>query len=114
MQKIINDVVAGQLKKELPDLRPGDTVSVSLKVVEGNKERIQIFQGVVLRIKGGGINCTFTVQKNSDGILVERIFAIHSPNIIKIEIKRHAKVRRARLYFLRNRIGKSARLKEKR
>jgi large subunit ribosomal protein L19 len=112
MQDIIEKVQKSQLKSKLPKFKPGDTVRVSQKVVEGNKERTQTFEGVVLKRKGSGINSTFTVQKNSDGILVERIFPLHSPNIEQIKVIRRGKVRRAKLYFLRKRIGKSARLKE--
>ena len=104
-----------QLKDDQPDILPGDTVNVHLRIVEGSRERIQVFQGVVIGIKGGGVNELFTVRRiAAHGIGVERTFLFHSPRIEKIEVLRHAKVRRGKLYFLRNRSGKSARLKEKR
>ena len=104
-----------QLTEDRPQLRPGDTVNVHVRIVEGNRERIQVFQGVVIAIKGSGINELFTVRRiAAHGIGVERTFLYHSPRIEKIEVVRHAKVRRAKLYFLRERSGKSARLKEKR
>ncbi len=104
-----------QVTDDRPELQPGDTVNVHLRIVEGNRERIQVFQGVVIGIKGGGINEKFTVRRiAAHGIGVERTFLYHSPRIEKIEVLRHAKVRRAKLYFLRDRSGKSARLKEKR
>lgn len=102
----------GMLRTDLPKFGPGDTVRVHVKVREGDKERIQIFQGVVLGRKGGGIRETFTVRKVSYGIGVERIFPVHSPHLDKIEVVRHAKVRRAKLYYLRNLKGKAARLTE--
>jgi large subunit ribosomal protein L19 len=103
------------LKEEAPDLAPGDTVKVHTRIVEGNRERVQVFQGVVIRIRGGGINKTFTVRRiASHGVGVERTFLLHSPRVEKIEVLRHAHVRRAKLYFLRERSGKSARLRERR
>ncbi|GAB4408785.1 MAG: 50S ribosomal protein L19 [Anaerolineae bacterium] len=99
---------------EHPALRPGDTVKVHVRIVEGNRERVQVFQGTVIRINGGGANTSFTVRRiASHGIGVERTFLLHSPRVEKIEVLRHAKVRRARLYYLRGRTGKAARLKEK-
>lgn len=104
-----------QLQENRPQLRPGDTVNVHLRIVEGNRERIQVFQGIVIAIRGGGMNEMFTVRRiAAHGIGVERTFLLHSPRIDKVEVLRHAKVRRAKLYFLRERSGKSARLKEKR
>jgi large subunit ribosomal protein L19 len=104
-----------QLKDDLPQIRVGDTVKVHVRIVEGNRERIQVFQGVVIGQGGSGINQHFTVRRiASHGIGVERKFLVHSPRISQIEIMRHAKVRRAKLYYLRGRTGKSARLKEKR
>ncbi len=104
-----------QLTDDRPEIQPGDTVNVHVRIVEGSRERIQVFQGVVIGIKGGGINKMFTVRRiASHGIGVERTFLYHSPRIEKIVVLRHAKVRRAKLYFLRQRSGKSARLKEKR
>lgn len=102
----------GMLRDDLPKFAPGDTVRVHVKVKEGDKERIQVFQGVVLGKKGGGIRETFTVRKVSYGIGVERIFPVHSPHLDKIEVVRHAKVRRAKLYYLRGLKGKAARLTE--
>ncbi len=102
-------------KEEITDLAPGDTVKVHVRIVEGNRERVQVVQGVVIRIRGGGINKTFTVRRTaSHGVGVERTFLIHSPRVEKIEVLRHAHVRRAKLYFLRERSGKSARLRERR
>ncbi len=94
-------VEATQLKSDLPEFKPGDTVNVHVRVVEGDKERIQQFQGVVIRIRGAGMNSTFTVRKVSDGVGVERIFPLHSPRIAKIERVKEGKVRRAKLYYLR-------------
>ena len=104
-----------QLTDDRPDLSPGDSVNVHVRIVEGSRERIQVFQGVVIAIEGSRINKTFTVRRiASHGIGVERKFLYHSPRIDKIEVVRHAKVRRAKLYYLRGRTGKSARLKERR
>lgn len=110
----IDALTASQLKTDLPEFAPGDTISVHFKVVEGEKERIQIFKGVVIQRAGSGINATFTVRKVSNGIGVERIFPLHSPNIDKIENERLGKVRRAKLFYLRNLRGKAARISEKR
>ena len=107
-------VEAPFLKEGMPDFRPGDTVRVHVKVVEGSKERIQVFQGVVIGRKGGGIRETFNVRKVSGGIGVERLFPLHSPSIDKIEVVRRGHVRRAKLYYLRNLQGKAARIKERR
>lgn len=98
---------------EWPDFRAGDTVAVHYKIVEGNKERIQIFKGDVIQIRGSGATKTFTVRKISSGIGVERIFPITSPAIVKIEVLKYGKVRRKRLFYLRDRIGKAARIKER-
>ena len=100
------------LRAEVPEFRPGDTVRVQVKVVEGDKERLQAFQGVVIARKGGGTREMFTVRKISGGVGVERIFPLHSPIIDKIEVLRTARVRRAKLYFLRDRTGKAARMRE--
>jgi large subunit ribosomal protein L19 len=109
------DLVEKKFQKEgIPSFGPGDTVKVHVRVTEGSRERIQVFEGVVIARKHGGINETFTVRKVSGGIGVERIFPVHCPSINKIEVKRHGKVRRAKLYYLRSRSGKSARIKEKR
>ena len=102
------------LKDGLPDFRAGDTLRVHVKVVEGNKERIQVFQGVVIGRKGGGIRETFTVRKVSGGVGVERIFPLHSPSVDRIEVVRRGRVRRAKLYYLRNLQGKAARIRERR
>ena len=101
-------------KRELPDFRPGDTVKVHVKVREAGKERIQVFEGVVIARKKGGLRETFTVRKVSGGIGVERIFTIHCPNVKKVEIVRYGRVRRAKLYYLRKLSGKAARIKERR
>jgi large subunit ribosomal protein L19 len=104
-----------QIKDQRPTLHPGDTVNVHVRIVEGNRERVQVFQGVVIGVKGGGMNKFFTVRRiAAHGIGVERLFPYYSPRIEKIEVLRHAVVRRAKLYYLRSRSGKSARLKERR
>jgi large subunit ribosomal protein L19 len=102
------------IHKEQPEFRAGDTVRVHVRVVEGDKERIQVFQGVVIGRRGGGTRETFTVRKISGGIGVERIFPLHSPSIHRIEVVRHGKVRRAKLYYLRALRGKAARIEERR
>ncbi|MBK9334245.1 MAG: 50S ribosomal protein L19 [Ignavibacteria bacterium] len=115
MEKKINLVTAGQLRNDIPEFHVGDTISVSVNVFEGDKERIQIFKGIVMGIKGGGISKTFRVRKISNGVGVERIFPINSPRIAKIEISKHGSVRRASFYYLRNLTGKAAtKIKEKR
>ncbi len=103
-----------QMKADLPEFRPGDSVKVHVKVVEGARERIQIFQGVVIKRRGGGVTETFTVRRISSGIGVERTFPVHSPRIERIEVVKRGAVRRAKLYYLRNLTGKAARIKEKR
>ena len=109
------DLVAqDQLRDDIPEFGTGDTVVVHVKVVEGDKERIQLFQGVVLQRRGNGINATFTVRKVSNGIGVERIFPLHSPRLAKIERLRQGKVRRAKLFYLRGLKGKAAKIEEKR
>jgi large subunit ribosomal protein L19 len=105
--------ITEQYLKKVPEIRPGDIVRVHQKIKEGNKERVQIFEGVVLRVKGGGLAATFLVRKISFGVGVEKSFLMHSPNIAKIEIKKRSKVRQAYLTYLRNLKGKSARLKDK-
>ncbi len=102
------------LRDDIPDFAPGDTLKVHVKVIEGSKERIQVFQGAVIRRQGGGIHETFTVRKLSYGVGVERTFPLHSPIIDKIEVHTRGDVRRAKLYYLRDRVGKSAKIKEKR
>jgi len=103
-----------QIKKNLPEFRPGDTIRVHVKVVEGGRERLQMFEGVVIRRRGGGLNETFTVRRVSYGIGAERTFPLHSPKIERLEIVRRSSVRQARLYYLRKLKGKAARLKERR
>lgn len=102
------------LREGLPDFRPGDTVKVHVRVVEGNRERVQVFQGAVLRRQGGGARETFTVRKVSFGVGVERTFPVHSPSIAKLEVATRGDVRRAKLYYLRDRRGKAAKIKERR
>lgn len=113
MQNILAEITKGQLKSDLPDFRPGDTVKVHVRVVEGQRERIQMFEGVVIKRHGGGISETFLVRKISYGVGVERTFPVHSPKLEKIEILRRGKVRRAKLYYLRDLRGKAARIKSK-
>ena len=112
MSNIIDMLEQEQLKQDVPQIRPGDTVQVHVKVIEGTRERIQVFEGVVIKIKGGGMRETFTVRRVAYGVGVERTFPLHSPRIDKIVVKRHGKVRRAKLYYLRNLTGKAARIKE--
>jgi large subunit ribosomal protein L19 len=113
LQKLIEDVTKDQLRTDHPAFRAGDTVKVHVKVVEGSRERIQVFEGVVIKRQGGGISETFTVRKLSYGVGVERTFPVHSPRIDKIEVTRRGIVRRAKLYYLRNLRGKAARIKER-
>ncbi len=101
-----------QLRKDIPEIQSGDTVRLQVRVVEGNRERLQPFEGVVMRLRGGGVNRNFTVRRITHGVGVERTFLIHSPRIEKIEVIRHARVRRKQLYYLRGLTGKAARLKE--
>lgn len=112
MTNIIDVLEQEQLKSDIPAFRPGDTIQVHVKVIEGTRERIQIFEGVVIKIKGGGIRETFTVRRVAYGVGVERTFPLHSPRIDHIVVKRQGKVRRAKLYYLRNLTGKAARIKE--
>lgn len=109
---LVNEITKSQLKSDIPDFRSGSTVRVHVKIEEGGKSRIQVFEGVVIERSGGGISETFTVRKISSGIGVERKFPLHSPIIAKIEVVRNGKVRRNKLGYLRGRSGKSARLKE--
>ena len=111
---LIDQIEKEEMKTDAPQCRVGDTVKVHMRIVEGEKERTQIIEGVVIRIHGGGIRETLTVRKISFGIGVERIFPLHSPRVEKIEVIKQAKVRQARLYYLRDLKGKAARLKEKR
>ncbi|GGI14266.1 50S ribosomal protein L19 [Bacillus sp. JJ664] len=112
MQNLINEITKEQLRTDLPAFRPGDTVRVHVKVVEGTRERIQLFEGVVIKRRGGGISETFTVRKISYGVGVERAFPLHTPKIAKLDVVRRGKVRRAKLYYLRALTGKKARIKE--
>ncbi len=111
--KIIRNIEAAQMKAEVPQFRVGDTVKVYAKIKEGNRERVQIFEGTVLKKQGGSsVRATFTVRKNSNGIGVEKTWPIHSPNVEKVEVVRRGKVRRAKLTYLRGRVGKRAKVKE--
>ena len=112
MNELIREIEKEQLKSNVDEFRVGDTVRVHAKVKEGQRERIQIFEGTVLKRQGGGSRETFTVRKLSGGVGVERTWPVHSPNVDRIEVVRHGKVRRAKLTFLRGRVGKSAKLKE--
>ncbi|MCF3942453.1 50S ribosomal protein L19 [Oceanobacillus alkalisoli] len=114
MQELIAEITKDQLRTDRPEFRAGDTVKVHVKVVEGTRERIQIFEGVVIKRQNGGISETFTVRKISYGVGVERTFPVHSPRVDKIEVTRKGSVRRAKLYYLRNLRGKAARIKERR
>ncbi|MCK4653278.1 MAG: 50S ribosomal protein L19 [Candidatus Cloacimonetes bacterium] len=110
---LIHEIGKEQLRTDLPEFRVGDTIKVHYRIKEGSKERIQIFQGIVIQKRGAQISKTFTVRKISDGIGVERIFPFHSPNIQKIEVVRYGRVRRAKLFYLRRAKGKAARVREK-
>src|ERR1700742_859096 len=110
----LDDLDAASLRSDVPDFRPGDTLKVHVRVVEGNRERIQVFQGAVIRRQGSGARETFSVRKVSFGVGVERTFPVHSPIIAKIEMVTEGDVRRAKLYYLRDRVGKAAKIKEKR
>ncbi|NMB10860.1 MAG: 50S ribosomal protein L19 [Firmicutes bacterium] len=111
---ILQTIENEQLKTDIPDFRPGDTVRVHVKVVEAERERIQIFEGVVIGRSGGGLRETFTVRKVTQGVGVERKFPLHSPRVDKIEVVRQGRVRRAKLYYLRKRVGRAARIRERR
>ncbi|WIL23862.1 50S ribosomal protein L19 [Staphylococcus aureus] len=110
--KLIEAVTKSQLRTDLPSFRPGDTLRVHVRIIEGTRERIQVFEGVVIKRRGGGVSETFTVRKISSGVGVERTFPLHTPKIEKIEVKRLGKVRRAKLYYLRSLRGKAARIQE--
>lgn len=112
MNEIIKNIEAAQLKETVPSFNVGDTVRVSAKIKEGNRERIQVFEGIVIKKQGGSVRATFTVRKNSNGIGVEKTWPLHSPSVEKVEVIRHGKVRRAKLNYLRGRVGKSAKVKE--
>ena len=111
-QELLNSIVKEQLKTDLPEFKAGDTVKVHVRIVEGDRERIQLFEGVVIKRRGGGISETFTVRKISYGVGVERTFPVHTPKIEKIDVVRRGRVRRAKLYYLRNLRGKAARIRE--
>lgn len=113
MTNIIEEIEAQQLKSEIPDFAPGDTLEVQVRVKEGNRERLQAFEGVVIAKRNRGLNSSFTLRKVSYGEGVERVFQTHSPLIASVQVKRRGAVRRAKLYYLRDRTGKSARIKEK-
>lgn len=111
---LLEKLVADQLRTDIPEFRAGDSVRVHARIVEGSRERIQIFEGVVIKRKGTGIQATYTVRKISSGVGVERTFPLHSPRVDKIEVTRHGRVRRAKLYYLRALQGKAARIQERR
>ena len=110
--RLVEEITASQLRTDLPEFKSGDEVKVAVRIIEGNKSRIQIFQGVVIQRRGGGVNATFTVRKMSSGIGVERTFPLHSPSIAGIEVMRKGKVRRNKITYIRKRSGKAARIKE--
>lgn len=114
MNELVQAIEREQLKEEEPQFSPGDTVRVHVKVVEGNRERIQVFEGIVMRARGGGVNKTFTVRRVTRGIGVERTFLVHSPRIERVEVTRRGRVRRAQLYYLRKQVGKAVKIKERR
>ncbi|MEY8371303.1 50S ribosomal protein L19 [Aerococcaceae bacterium 50-4] len=114
MSNLIDQITSEQLRNDVPDFRPGDTVRVHAKVVEGERERIQLFDGVVIQRRGAGISETYTVRKISNGVGVERTFPVHTPRVAKIEVLRQGKVRRAKLFYLRELHGKAARIPERR
>ena len=109
---IIKSIEHDQMKNKIPELRVGNTVKVHVRVKEGNRERIQVFEGIIIKKQGGGVNATFTVRKTSYGVGVEKTFLVHSPAVEKVEVTRVGKARRAKLYYLRDRLGKSAKTKE--
>lgn len=114
MANLIEDITKEQLRTDVPSFRPGDTVRVHARIVEGERERIQIFEGVVIKRRGAGISQSYTVRKISNGVGVERTFPLHTPRVAKIEVTRFGKVRRAKLYYLRELHGKAARIPERR
>ena len=113
MNDIIKNIESAQLKAEVPEFRVGDTVRVHARIKEGNRERIQIFEGTVLKRQGGSTRETFTVRKSSNGVGVEKTWPLHSPHVVKVEVIRQGKVRRAKLNYLRDRVGKAAKVKER-
>lgn len=114
MNELIRAIEAEHVKKDIPNFGPGDTVKVHVRIIEGKRERVQVFEGVVLKRQNGGVRETFTVRKISFGVGVERTFPVHSPKIEKIEVTRHGKVRRAKINYIRGRVGKAAKIKEAR
>ena len=110
---ILKSIEHEQLKNKIPELRVGNTVRVHVRIKEGNKERIQVFEGIIIKKQGGGVNATFTVRRISYGVGVEKTFLVHSPMVEKVEVVRVGKARRAKLYYLRDRVGKAAKTKEK-
>ena len=112
MNEIIKNIEAAQLKAEVPQFSVGDTVMVYGKIKEGNRERIQVFEGIVIKKQGGSVRATFTVRKNSNGVGVEKTWPLHSPSVERVEVVRHGKARRAKLNYLRGRVGKKAKVKE--
>ena len=110
---LIDKIEAAQIKSDRPDLRPGDTIEVSVRVIEGDKERQQKFRGEVVNVRGAGLRKTFTVRKISEGVGVERTFPLHGPSVAEVKVVKHSKVRRAKLFYLRRKTGKAARLAEK-
>lgn len=113
MNTIIEKINQEQMRQDIPEFRPGDTVKVHIRIIEGNKERVQIFQGVVIKRKRGSMDASYTVRKISHGVGVEKTFAVHNPRIEKIEVVTRGRVRRSRLYYLRERKGKAARIRER-
>ena len=114
LDPLIKELTAEQIRDDMPEFRAGDTVRVHVRVVEGTHERIQIFEGVVIKKKGTGIGATYTVRKIASGVGVERTFPVNTPRVAKVEVTRHGRVRRAKLYYLRARSGKAARIAERR
>jgi large subunit ribosomal protein L19 len=113
-QAILTSVAQAYMKDDLPEIRPGDTVRAHVKVREGGKERIQLFEGLAIAVRNGGIARNVTLRKMSNGVGVERTLPLHSPNVAKFEVLRHGRVRRAKLYYLRDKVGKAARIRERR
>lgn len=113
MSAIIDKIEQEQMRQDHPDFRPGDNIKVHIRIIEGSKERVQIFQGVVIKRKRGTMNASYTVRKISHGVGVEKTFALHNPRIEKIEVVSRGRVRRSRLFYLRNRRGKAARIRER-
>ena len=110
--KLVQEVTASQIRNDLPTIAIGDTVIVGVNIIEGNKKRVQDYQGLVIKMRGSGVSKSFTVRKNSNGVGVERVFPMNSPIVAYVKVVSHGKVRRAKLYYLRNRVGKATRVKE--